>query len=347
MVLFSQWSKLGGSLDPGYTDFSKRVLYLTYDVTGQLNQGANVLAAELGNGWFNNQTPTVWNYQLAPWRARPQFICELHLRYPDGTSQVITSDASWKTSTGPLLYDNLYVGSSYDARLEKTGWKLFDYDDSKWQTARITKSPAPIIQSQSMPEIGIARTFKPVSIHKHNDSAYTYTMGENIAGVVKLKVQGKRGTKLTIRYGEWLDKNGRLDQTNINMHLRGKLPNEKVIQRDEYILKGDGVEEFIPPFTYHGFQFVELVADAAIPLDLNSIEGVVLHSLVDSIGNFECSNPLLNKIYDNCKRSYLSNLFGIPTDCPHREKNGWMADGFMVQEAGMLNFNSRNIYANG
>lgn len=338
-------TKVGtGTLNPGYTDFSKRTLYLTYDVTAKLNQGLNTLAAELGNGWFNNQTPTVWKYNLAPWRARPQLICELRIKYEDGTEEVITSDKSWKTSTGPLLYDNLYVGSTYDARLEKLGWNKNNYDDSKWQYAILTSSPAPLIVSQMMPEIGIARTFKPASMSLVSPNTYVYTMGENIAGVVKLKVKGNAGTKVTIRYGEWLDKNGRLDQSNINMHLRGILPDEKVIQRDEYILKGEGLEEYIPPYTYHGFQFVEITSDIPVTLGLNSIEGVVLHSMVETLGHFECSSNLLNTIYDNCKRSYLSNLFGIPTDCPHREKNGWMADGFMVQEAGMLNYNSRNIY---
>jgi alpha-L-rhamnosidase len=343
---FINGSTIGiGTLNPGYTDFSKRVLYLSYDVTRYLIQGANVLAAELGNGWFNNQTPTVWNYNLAPWRARPQLICELHIKYSNGSTEIISSDKTWKTSTGALQYDNLYVGSTYDARLEQSGWNQNNFDDTQWAPIKITKSPASLIQSQMMPEIGASRTFKPAYLNKFNPTTYVYTMGENIAGVVKLKAIGKAGTKITIRYGEWLDKNGRLDQSNINMHLRGVLPNEKVIQRDEFILKGKGLEEYTPPYTYHGFQYVEVTSDSPIELDINSIEGVVLHSLVDSIGNFSCSNTLLNTIYDNCKRSYLSNLFGIPTDCPHREKNGWMADGFMVQEAGMLNYFSRNIYS--
>ncbi len=343
---FINGSKVGiGTLNPGYTDFSKRVLYLSYDVTKHLTQGANVLAAELGNGWFNNQTPTVWNYNLAPWRARPQLICELHVKYSNGSTEIISSDKTWKTSTGALQYDNLYVGSTYDARLEQSGWNQNNFDDTQWAQIKITTSPAPLIHSQMMPEIGASRTFKPAYFNKFNPTTYVYTMGENIAGVVKLKVIGKAGTKITIRYGEWLDKNGRLDQSNINMHLRGVLPNEKVIQKDEFILKGKGMEEYTPPYTYHGFQYVEVTSDRPIELDINSIEGVVLHSLVDSIGNFSCSNTLLNTIYDNCKRSYLSNLFGIPTDCPHREKNGWMADGFMVQEAGMLNYFSRNIYS--
>ncbi len=345
-TIFLNGTKIGiGTLNPGYTDYSKRVLYLTYDVTKQLNQGSNVLAVELGNGWFNNQTPTVWNYNLAPWRARPQLIGELHIKYSNGESEIISSDETWKTSTGALLYDNLYVGSTYDARLEQPGWNNNNFNDAAWKNAVTTKSPAPIIQSQMMPEIGVARIVKPAEVKRLSPTSYVYSMGENFAGVVKIKVEGKKGTKLSIRYGEWLDSTGRLDQSNINMHLRGVLPNEKVIQRDEFILKGKGIEEYIPPYTYHGFQYVEVNSDVAVNLDINSIEGVVLHSLVDSIGSFTCSNALLNQIYENCKRSYLSNLFGIPTDCPHREKNGWMADGFMVQEAGMLNYDSRNIYS--
>jgi alpha-L-rhamnosidase len=345
-AVFLNGAKVGiGTLNPGYTDYSKRVLYLTYDVTKQLNQGLNVIAAELGNGWFNNQTPTVWNYNLAPWRSRPQMICELHVKYSNGSSEIIYSDKTWKTSTGALLYDNLYVGSTYDARLEQPGWNNTNFNDATWKAVTLTQSPASTIQSQMMPEIGVSRTFRPAQMRKIDANTCVYTMGENIAGVVKLKVAGKAGSKLTIRYGEWLDSSGRLDQSNINMHLRGVLPNEKIIQRDEFILKGRGIEEYIPPYTYHGFQYVEVNSDTAINLDINSIEGVVLHSLVDSIGSFSCSNELLNKIYDNCKRSYLSNLFGIPTDCPHREKNGWMADGSIVQEAGMLNYYSRNIYS--
>jgi len=344
-TFFLNGKKAGvGTLDPGYTDFSRRVLYMSYDVTDQLSKGANVLAAELGNGWFNNQTPTVWNYNLAPWRARPQLICDVHIRYADGSKDIILSDESWKTSASALVYNNLYVGSSYDARLEQKGWNATSFDDSKWKQVIVTKSPAPLMQSQMMPEIGVSRTIKPVWVKQLSADTYLYNLGENVAGVVSLKVRGKAGTKVTIRYGERLTKEGALDQSNINMHLRGVLPNEKVIQRDEYILKGDGWETFTPPYTYHGFQYVEVRPDAPLELNLSSVEGVVLHSLVAPIGEFECSNELLNQVYANCRRSYLANLYGIPTDCPHREKNGWMADGHMVQEAGMLNYDSRNIY---
>lgn len=344
-TFFVNSHKVGkGSLDPGYTDYSKRVLYLTYDVTNQLQAGKNCFAAELGNGWFNNQTPTVWKYNLAPWRARPQMMAEIHVTYADGSKETFLTDSSWKTSTGPLLYDNLYVGSTYDARLEQSGWNGVGFDDSKWADVKCVQSPATLIQSQLMEEVGEARTFKPAEIKEVAKNTYLLTMGENTAGVLKLRAKGAKGTVVTIRHGELLDEAGRLTLININMHLRPERKEEAEVQRDIYIMKGEGVEEFIAPYTYHGYQYAEITSSAPIELDENGIEGVVLHSLVDLTGNFRCSDELLNTIYDNCKRSYLANLFGIPTDCPHREKNGWMADGYMVQEAGMLNYNSRNIY---
>lgn len=345
--MFINGEKVGNNvLDPGFTDFSKRVLYLTHDVTGMLNEGDNAIGVILGNGWYNEQTPAVWQFHIAPWRNRPRFICELHINYTDGSKEIVSTNdnSSWKTGTGPLLYNNLYVGSTYDARKEMNGWNNIGFDDSSWQNVKATVSPASIIQAQLMPSIGESDIIKPISIKQVAENTYLYNMGKNFAGVVRLKINAPEGTRVRIRHGELIDKNGRLDQSNMNMHLRPTNPDE-IIQTDVYITKGEGTETFTPPFTYHGFQYVEVDADKPIELTQESIEGVVMHSMVDPIGSFSCSNELLNKIYDASKRSYLSNLYGIPTDCPHREKNGWMADGFMVMEAGILNYDSRNIYA--
>lgn len=343
--LYINGTRIGtGDLDPGFTDYSKRILYMTYDLTDQLSEGENVVAAELGNGWFNNQTPTVWKFNLAPWRERPQLLCELHLYYPDNTKEIIFTDKSWKTSTGALQYDNLYVGSIYDAQKEQPGWNTIAFNDSKWKDAKEVEWPAPLIQSQQMPAIGVGRIIKAKEMKQVEDKTYLFDLGENFAGVVQLKVQGSKGTRITIRHGELLNSQGRLDQSNINMHLRPTYSYE-TIQTDVYIMKGEGEEIYTPPFTYHGFQYVEVSSDKPIQLTTESLSGLAMHSLVDPIGSFHCSNELLNTLYENCNRSYLSNLYGIPTDCPHREKNGWMADGYMVMEAGMLNYDSRNIYA--
>ena len=331
-------------LDPGYTDFSKRVLYVTYDITAQLGEGKNCIGVVLGNGWYNEQTPAVWNFHLAPWRDRPRLLCELHVTYRDGSTETIGSDASWKTATGPLLYDNLYTGVTYDARLEQPGWNRPGFDDGAWQPAVTVQSPAPLIEAQKMAAVAASGSVKPVSVEKINDTVYVYNLGKNFAGVCRLRVKGPRGTVVTMRHGELLDSAGRVDQRNINMHLRPTNASE-ISQFDTYILKGEGAETFMPPFTYHGFQYVEVTTSVPLQLTAENLEGIVMHSDVRPTGDFSCSNKLINQIFDISKRSYLSNLFGIPTDCPHREKNGWMADGYMVQEAGMINFDSRNIYA--
>lgn len=331
-------------LDPGFTDYNKRVLYATHDITDMLQQGKNAVGIQLGNGWYNEQTPTVWNFHEAPWRNRPRLICEIHIRYTDDSKEVVLSDESWKTSTGALLFDNIHVGATYDARLEQPGWNTSDFDDSQWKTACLTVCPAPIIEAMKMPAIGISDLVHPVSVTKKDDKTYVFDMGINFAGVCALKIKGNKGTTVTMRHAEMLDKDGNIDQRNINMHLRPRNSRE-TIQTDVYILRGKGTEEFVPPFTYHGFRYVEVTSSEPIDMDKNTLTGLVMHSHVEKTGSFECSDELINKIHEICNRSYLSNLFGIPTDCPTREKNGWMADGFMVQEAGMFTYDSRNIYA--
>lgn len=331
-------------LHPGFTDYSKRVLYGVHDVTELLKSGNNCLGVQLGNGWFNEQTPTVWLFDKAPWRKRPQLICELCVRYKDGREEWILSDGSWHTSTGTLLFDNIHVGVTYDARLEADGWNRSGFDDSHWQSVCFTQSPASLVEAHKMPGICYRQTVKPQSVRRINDTCVVYDMGINFAGVVRLRVKGERGMRIGLRHAELLNEQGGLDQRNISMHLRPRNPRE-VIQSDLYILKGEGEEEFVPPFTYHGFQYVELTSDRPVNLKQVKLEGIVMSSGVEEIGSFECSDTLVNKIFDICRRSYLSNLFGIPTDCPTREKNGWMADGFMVQEAGMFSYDSRNIYA--
>lgn len=331
-------------LDPGFTDYNKRVLYATHDITDMLQQGKNAVGIQLGNGWYNEQTPTVWNFHEAPWRNRPRLICEIHIRYTDDSKEVVLSNESWKTSTGALLFDNIHVGATYDARLEQPGWNTSDFDDSQWKTACLTVCPAPIIEAMKMPAIGISDLVHPVSVTKKDDKTYVFDMGINFAGVCALKIKGNKGTTVTMRHAEMLDKDGNIDQRNINMHLRPRNSRE-TIQTDVYILRGKGTEEFVPPFTYHGFRYVEVTSSEPIDMDKNTLTGLVMHSHVEKTGSFECSDELINKIHEICNRSYLSNLFGIPTDCPTREKNGWMADGFMVQEAGMFTYDSRNIYA--
>ncbi|MFT3747512.1 MAG: family 78 glycoside hydrolase catalytic domain [Agriterribacter sp.] len=341
---FNGKSLTKNSLDPGFTDYGKRVLYMTYNISSLLKTGKNCIGVQLGNGWFNEQTPTVWNFHQAPWRKRPQMICEIHVAYKDGSKDIIKSDDTWKTSTGPLLFDNIHIGATYDARLEQKGWNTVNFNDALWKRATLTKATAPVIEAHIIPSATTADTINAVNVKKINDTCYVFDMGQNFAGVPFLQIKGAKGTQVKLRHAEMRYEDGNIDQRNISMHLRPRNARE-VIQSDIYILKGGGTETFIPPFTYHGFQYIELTSDKPIAIADVKLQALKMHSDVKEQAWFNCSNPLLNDIYAICKNSYLSNLFGLPTDCPTREKNGWMADGFMVQEAGMINYDSRNIYA--
>lgn len=332
------------SLDPGFTDYSKRILYNTYDITERLKGGINCIGIQLGNGWFNEQTPTVWNFHKAPWRKRPQTISEVHIIYKDGTSEVIKTGPDWLTATGPLRFDNIHAGTTYDATQEQEGWATAAFNASGWQTARVTQATAPIIEAQAMPGIGVSEILQSKKVKKINDTCYVFDMGINFAGVPRLSISGAKGTTITLRHAEMTDSLGRADQRNINMHLRPRNDRD-VIQTDIYRLRGTGTEIFVPAFTYHGFRYIEMTSDRPIDIQKVKMEALRMHSKVEEAGSFNSSDKLLNNIFAICSNSYLSNLFGIPTDCPTREKNGWMADGFMVQEAGMLSYNAGSVYA--
>lgn len=330
-------------LNPMFTRYDRRCLYLTYDVTEKIHHGSNVLGVILGNGWYNFQSRAVWNYENAEWRNRPTFCLELHINYSDGTSEILCSDTSWKTNLGPIVFNSIYTGEHYDARKELSGWERSNYDDTDWHYAIEREAPAKVISSQVMSPIKITKEFRNLICGKINDSIYVYRLPENIAGIAKLKIKGLKGTKVKLKYGETLDKDGRVDQSTINIYSdqrKGLDP----FQTDIYILKGEGVEEFMPKFNYKGFQYIEVSADRPVQLDSNSIIAYRMNSDVRMIGNLESSSDLVNKLWAATNRSYLSNLYGYPTDCPQREKNGWTADAHLALDAALYNYDNISVY---
>lgn len=351
--LYLNGKKVGDHrLDPGYTAFNKRVLYVTHDVTSLIKNGDNVVAAVLGNGWMNIQSLAVWGFHNAPWRMRPRLLCDLRVEYTDGSFETIVSDSTWKSNTGPYVYNNLYSGDVYDARLEKNGWNDSNYDDKNWTPVQIVEAPAPKIVAQQMPPIRVTKEVKPVEMKTFPDNIYVFNMGENMTGVCRLKVKGEAGTKITIKHGELIHPDGRLNQSNVDVYFQREKngmalhqdPNE-TFQTDVYYLKGGNqAEEFTPDFTYHGFQYVEVQSCKPIEITKESLTGLFLHTDVQEAGNFECSDEVLNKIAKASRRSYLCNLFSIPTDCPQREKNGWTADGYISMDLGLLNYDGITVY---
>lgn len=329
-------------LNPGFTHYDKRNLYNTYDVTSLLHTGENVLSAVLGNGFYNEAAPVAtWSYEQARWRNRPRMICEMHISYTNGEEQIITSDSSWKTATGPYAQNNIYSGDTYDARLAIAGWNKPGFDDSKWTNAIQVDAPSPLLISQNMPAIATEQFISPVNMRSFGDTVYVYDFGVNMSGVCTLSINGEKGTKVDLQHGELLKDNGRLEMRNLDIYYK-PLPG-LAFQTDTYILDGEQ-GTFTPDFTYHGFQYVEVRSDRPVKLTKESLTAQFIHTAVPPAGNFSCSNELLNKIWKAANQSYLSNLMSIPTDCPQREKNGWTADAHITMDLGLLNFDGITFY---
>ena len=342
--LYINGSKVGNHrLDPTYTRFDRRTLYVTYDVTGQLQEGKNALGVLLGNGWYNHQSTAVWDFHRAPWRARPAFCMDLRITYEDGSVETITTGKGWKTALSPIIFNSIYTAEHYDARREQRGWNTVNFNDSSWKPVIFRAAPSQNIVAQALHPIRNVEEIKTQNFRKINDTVYVFDLGRNISGVSQLKVKGPAGTTVRLKHGERLYSNGRVDLSNIDVHYR-PTDNTDPFQTDIFILNGNGEETFMPLFNYKGFQFVEVTASEPIALNRESLTGYFMHSDVPATGQVKSSNPVMDKIWWATNNSYLSNLFGYPTDCPQREKNGWTGDAHIAIETALYNFDGITIY---
>lgn len=329
-------------LDPGWTRYDRRSLYVTHDVTPYLNAGANALGVILGTGHYDDHVLSVWDFENASWRTPPKMLMEMRLDYADGRSQTITSDGNWKASTGPIVFDSISAGETYDARLEKVGWDTPSYNDSAWAKPQVVEPVKGMLAAQIAPPIRVTQSITPVKVSQPQPRVWLFDLGQNIAGVPQLRVTGPAGAKVVMRCAEKLNDDGTLDASNIDTFVHRRDPAEQ-FQTDTYILKGSGREVWNPRFTYHGFQYVEVTGFPGQPA-LDNLRGLVMHSDFASIGTFECSNPILNRTQHNSLWSYRNNFHSIPTDCPHREKNGWTGDAHLAAEMGLYNFDGTANY---
>lgn len=329
-------------LDPGYTRYDRRILYVTHDVTGLLRKGSNALGVMLGNGWFNVHTLAAWDFNEAPWRASPRMLCELRIDYADGRSEVVASGASWKTAEGPVVFNSIYSGESYDARREIPGWDKPGFDDAAWAPAQVLAAPKGRLVAQAIQPIRATREIAPVAVSEPRPGVYVFDFGQTFAGIARLRIAGPAGAKLTLKYAEQLAADGTVDQKDIAVHVVKKEPSKR-FQTDEYTLKGGGTETWEPRFLYDGFRYVE-VTGAPVRLTKKNLMGLFLHTDVPAIGRFACSKDMLNRTWTNTIWSFLSNLHGIPTDCPHREKNGWTGDAHLAAEMGLFHFDAAAVY---
>ena len=342
--LYLNGQRIGNQrLDPMYTRFDRRTLYVTHDVTAQLQNGQNAIGVLLGNGWYNHQSTAVWFFHEAPWRNRPTFCLDLRIAYTDGTTETIRTGKDWKTALSPVIFNSIYTAEHYDARLEQAGWNLPNFNDSKWKEVTFRAAPSTHIVSQLMHPIRDVEEISVKKMSKINDTTYLFDLGRNISGVSSLKVNGASGTRIRLKHAERLNEQGRADLSNIDVHYR-PTDDSDPFQTDIFILKGEGEESFKPRFNYKGFQYVEVTANRPIALTEASLKGYFMHSDLPVLGQIQSSNPTLDKIWFAANNSYFSNLFGYPTDCPQREKNGWTGDAHIASETGLYNFDGITVY---
>lgn len=325
-------------LDPAFTRYDKTVLYSTYDISENIRSGENVLGVVLGNGWYNMFTKAVWGFDHAPWRNEPALMAQLEMVFEDGSRQIIVSDESWKVAPGPIIFNSIRQGESYDAGKETPGWDNAGFDDKRWYQPQEVSGPAGKLKAQMIQPVKATDHLVPERITQPQPGIYVFDLGKNIAGSAELKIEAPAGTEITLRYGELLSKDGRVDQQDIGQHIENH-----IVQTDKYICNGKGIEIWHPSFVYHGFQYIEVNGLPGKP-GKETITGIILHTAMESAGSFKCSNKLFNSIQQAALNSYQSNFMGYPTDCPQREKNGWTGDAHLAAEMGLYNFKGQNAY---
>jgi len=321
-------------LAPVATQFDRHVSYIEYDVTKLLKKGKNAVAVLLGNGLFNVPEPK-WSFDKAPWRDHPKLICDV---VADGET-VARSDESWKTHDSPITFNSLRRGQFFDARLEVPGFADPEFDDSGWKNAVFCMPPGGRIVRETAPPCKVMRTLPAVGSRFVSCWETTYDFGVNLTGWCRIRVKGEAGAQVRILYSEQVDPiSGHINRQEIACYVGDQF------QTDGYILKGDPAgEEYESSFTYHGFRYAQVWIFGKA--ELQKIEARFVHTAFDEAGSFESSDATLNALQRNTLQSYRSNFTGIPTDCPHREKNGWTGDAAVAAETGLWNFGMERAYA--
>ncbi|MFN7997390.1 MAG: family 78 glycoside hydrolase catalytic domain [Bryobacteraceae bacterium] len=327
-------SKVGNHvLSPGLTDYGKRVLYVTYDVTGNIKQGRNTAGLILGNGryWAPRTEAAITSVLFSYPKAR----CQIELEFADGTTRVVATDESWKlTRDGPIRGNNEYDGESYDARRELSGWAKAGYDDSRWEAVQTVDAPQGNVVAQMAEPIRVVDSIKPVKITEPRPGVFVFDMGQNMVGWCRLRVSGAKGTEVRLRHAETLDADGMLYLDNLRTARA----------LDSYVLKGSGPEVWEPRFTYHGFRYVEMRGYPGKP-PLSALEGRVVHDDMTRIADFRSSDEMLNKLHHNILWGVRGNYRSIPTDCPQRdERQGWLGDRSMVSRSESYLFDVAAFY---
>jgi alpha-L-rhamnosidase len=324
-------------LDPAFTDYTKTVDYVTYDVTRDVGAGRNAVGVSLGNGWYSGFADHFSIPGAVPWQpAQPKLKFDLDVHYADGTSAQVLSDTSWVMADGPTTADNVQ-SESYDARLVQPGWASPGFDASAWTPAVTTPAPAGTLRAQSIPPIERTALIDPVKQTEPQAGLKLYDFGITTSGWARITLLGAAGTSVSIRYAERLNADGTAEDEND--------------QTDTYVLKGGGPETYEPSWGWKGYRYVQVSANPASagatppPLPkVVSIQGVEVHTALASTGDFDSSNNLFNTMHEAMRRTVLNNQYSFGSDTPVYEKAGWTADNRLYSISAMSNFGMEAYY---
>jgi len=325
-------------LSPGWSDYRKTCFFNTFDVTENLAPGLNAIGTIVGNGFYNINRERYRKLVIA--YGAPKMILKLEVQYNDGSKNVIVSDETWKTTPSPVTFSSIYGGEDYDARMERDGWNEPLFNDKSWKNVLIVKEPGGTLRNENDYPVKVSEVIDCKKISHRKDSIYVYDFGQNASGIIKIRISGKKGQEVRFIPGELLGEDSLVTQQATGGPYYFS-----------YILKGGEEEVWMPKFTYYGFRYVQV--NGAVP-DKNSNarnlpvlkEIKLLHTRNSSpeAGSFKCSNELFNSIYDLIKWSIKSNLASVATDCPHREKLGWLEQTHLMGNSIKFIFNIHNLY---
>lgn len=323
-------------LAPGWTSYTHRLQYQTYDVTELIQAGDNGIGVLLGDGWYRGGLGfDDKNYMYGDRRAA---LLELHVRYEDGTEDVIATDSSWQAATGAIQYSNIYHGETYDARLERRGWSEAAGGGEGWAGVQVLGQSYDRLVAQENWPTAVTEILRPIAAFVTPAGDHVLDMGQNMVGRIRMTVQAPAGTKIVLRHAEVLDKDG-------NIYFGNLRPAKQTVT---YIAKGEGVESYVPHFTFMGFRYVRVEGfpgqESGLPLE--AFQGEVIHSDMASTGEFECSDDRINKLQQNIRWGQRGNFLDVPTDCPQRdERLGWTGDAQVFISTALFNFQGAPFFA--
>ena len=332
--LFLNGEKVSTDLfTPGWTTYNKRLQYQVYDVTLMLKE-KNSIGALVGDGWYRSTIGRNKRENIYYYGDKLALLVQLQINYTDGTSELVTTGKDWKVNTGAIIESDIYNGEIYDARKEMPGWNQPGFDDNNWENVAVVSHTKDILVAQRGVPVKAIEEIQPVKSLVTPKGELVFDMGQNMVGWVRLKVKGKKGDQITLKFAEVLDKEGNFYTDNLRA-AKATLT---------YIMKGEGEEIYEPYFTFYGFRFVKLEGFQQTP-NLDQIMGIVIYSEMKPTGTFTCSDSLINQLQSNIQWGQKGNFIDVPTDCPQRdERLGWTGDAQVFAPTAAYNFDVSAFY---